>query len=438
MPSTPKSRSPKPGRQMGTEPTLLRRGTPDSRNSSPSLDRMLSVELFAGAGGLALGCEYAGFHPQAVIEWNRWACDTIRRNKADGHPLVRNWEVTESDVRFVNWNDLNTAIDLVTGGPPCQPFSGGGKHLAADDERDMFPAATDVVRRLAPRAFLFENVKGLTRTRFTDYYEYVQLRLRFPEDRAEPDESWFHHLERLRTEEYSTSSDLRYNVVAHATNAADYGIPQQRHRVFIVGFRSDQEVTWAFPEPTHSRDALLHDQWVTGDYWERHQVPEDDRRGRPSESTLKRLRKLNRDSLGLPWRTVRDAISDLPEPTEHGTPDHLNHVLQPGARQYKGHTGSPIDAPAKTLKAGAHGVPGGENMLLRPDGTVRYFTVRESARLQTFPDDYELHGAWGEAMRQLGNAVPVMLAHVVADSVARALVSARRTVSLPPSLAASR
>jgi DNA (cytosine-5)-methyltransferase 1 len=77
--------------------------------------------------------------------------------------------------------------------------------------------------------------------------------------------------------------------------------------------------------------------------------------------------------------------------------------------------------PAKTLKAGVHGVPGGENMLLMPDGSVRYFSVRESARLQTFPDEYELHGSWTEAMRQLGNAVPVELAHVIAKDVASQL-----------------
>jgi DNA (cytosine-5)-methyltransferase 1 len=80
-----------------------------------------------------------------------------------------------------------------------------------------------------------------------------------------------------------------------------------------------------------------------------------------------------------------------------------------------------MDEPAKTLKAGDHGVPGGENMLVRPDGSMRYFTVREAARLQTFPDDYEFTGAWSEAMRQLGNAVPVKLAQAVASSVAAAL-----------------
>ena len=94
---------------------------------------------------------------------------------------------------------------------------------------------------------------------------------------------------------------------------------------------------------------------------------------------------------------------------------------------YPGHTGSSLDEPAKTLKAGDHGVPGGENMLRRPDGSVRYFTVRESARLQTFPDKYVFPGSWTENMRQLGNAVPVTLATSVARSVADCLKKAARS-----------
>jgi DNA (cytosine-5)-methyltransferase 1 len=94
-----------------------------------------------------------------------------------------------------------------------------------------------------------------------------------------------------------------------------------------------------------------------------------------------------------------------------------NHVGNPGARTYTGHTGSPWDEPSKTLKAGDHGVPGGENILRREDGSVRYFTVREAARLQTFPDEYVFRGAWCEGFRQLGNAVPVDLACAVATSV---------------------
>jgi DNA (cytosine-5)-methyltransferase 1 len=120
---------------------------------------------------------------------------------------------------------------------------------------------------------------------------------------------------------------------------------------------------------------------------------------------------------------VRDALVGLPDP-EHKpvlARRFHNHRYQGGARSYPGHTGSPLDLPAKTLKAGVHGVPGGENMLLRPDGSVRYFTVRESARLQTFPDTYRMHGSWTESMRQLGNAVPVELARVIGDGVASRL-----------------
>ena len=121
------------------------------------------------------------------------------------------------------------------------------------------------------------------------------------------------------------------------------------------------------------------------------------------------------------WRTVRDALVGIPDPREPGSELFHNHNFQDGAKAYPGHTGSPLDLPAKTLKAGAHGVPGGENMMVYPNGGVRYFSVRESARLQTFPDGYVFHGAWGETMRQLGNAVPVALGRIVASSVAVSL-----------------
>jgi DNA (cytosine-5)-methyltransferase 1 len=122
-----------------------------------------------------------------------------------------------------------------------------------------------------------------------------------------------------------------------------------------------------------------------------------------------------------PWRTVRDALVGLPDPETNSSDAILNHTFVGGARAYAGHTGSALDEPAKTLRAGDHGVPGGENMLRRPDGSVRYFSVREAARLQTFPDEFEFYGSWSGMMRQLGNAVPVGLAEVVALSVAGAL-----------------
>ena len=127
---------------------------------------------------------------------------------------------------------------------------------------------------------------------------------------------------------------------------------------------------------------------------------------------------------GKAWRTVRDALVGLPDPQSHAAKRFKDHSFQDGARVYPGHTGSPLDLPAKTLKAGDHGVPGGENMMVRSDGSVRYFTIRESARVQTFPDGYVFHGSWTETMRQLGNAVPVLLGQVVASSVAEKIVSA--------------
>jgi DNA (cytosine-5)-methyltransferase 1 len=120
-----------------------------------------------------------------------------------------------------------------------------------------------------------------------------------------------------------------------------------------------------------------------------------------------------------PWKTVRDALTDLPEPgkVRGAAEPHLTHFEIPGARPYVGHTGSPWDEPAKTLKAGDHGVPGGENMLAEGHGRVRYFTIRESARLQTFPDQYTFPCSWTESMRQIGNAVPVDLARIVASKI---------------------
>ncbi|OBB00969.1 DNA (cytosine-5-)-methyltransferase [Mycolicibacterium fortuitum] len=369
---------------------------------------MRSVELFAGGGGLALGTHRAGFSTEVVAEWNRWCCDTLRENRDAGYPLVRGIDVREGDVRDVDWSKIADGVDLVSGGPPCQPFSAGGKGKAAADDRDMFPATTEVIRQLRPRAFIIENVRGLTRLAFSDYYSYIQLRLGHPELIAEEAESWGDHFARLQAEHTSVRSDLQYAVLPTLVNAADYGVPQQRWRVFFVGFRTDVDAEWSFPRATHSASALRAAQ-EDGSYWDRHCVPKRYR-------VMIRAARDPDDSLE-PWRTVRDALHDLPAPTHRDSANVLNHVLQPGARSYPGHTGSYIDAPAKALKAGVHGVPGGENMLRDVDGKIRYFTVREAARLQTFPDDYRLHGPWGEAMRQLGNAVPVDLAAVVAKSV---------------------
>ncbi len=385
---------------------------------------MRSVELFAGAGGLALGMAKAGFHHAAVIEWNSDACETFRENQRHHTHLVEEWPLHEADVRVFDYRTLNGDVMVVSGGPPCQPFSMGGKHRGHLDERDMFPEAVRAVRELRPKAFILENVKGLKRDAFATYFEYIRLQLTYPSFVRSAGETWREHCRRLERHHTANHGGAEYNVVSELLNAANYGVPQRRERVFIVGFRADLGVGWSFPKATHSEEALLRAKWITGDYWDRHRVAKRQRPA-PDRRRSSRVEKLKREDLfsegRAPWLTVRDAITDLPDPVKFPDNGVANHRHNPGARSYKGHTGSRLDEPAKTLKAGDHGVPGGENMLARADGSVRYFTVREAARLQTFPDDYIFRGAWTEAMRQLGNAVPVRLAEVVARSVAASL-----------------
>lgn len=374
---------------------------------------MKAVELFAGAGGLGMGISAAGFQPHVVVEWDRYCADTINENAQKGHPLVKDWPVFCGDVRHFDFTGIPEGIELVSGGPPCQPFSIGGKHKAFMDQRDMFPQAIRAVREIKPKAFIIENVKGLTRAAFANYVEYIRLQLQHPELVQKKNEAWEGHLGRLeRHHTKGGTRGLHYRLVTRLMNAADYGVPQKRERIFFVGIRSDLGVEFSFPEPTHSQDALIWQQCRSGIYWDRNKVSLDDR----AISARFKARAARLDEPGLlPWVTVRDAISDLPDPRKRHKV--LNHRFQDGARSYPGHDGSPFDEPAKTLKAGDHGVPGGENMVRFPDGGVRYFTVRESARLQTFPDDYVFHGSWTETMRQLGNAVPVKLACIVAKAV---------------------
>ena len=380
-----------------------------------------SIELFTGAGGLALGLEQSGWHHSALIERNEHACSTIHLNESLGHPLAKDWRLYPDDVRMIRYSDLSDHVDMVAGGPPCQPFSLGGKHRAYQDNRDMFPEAVRAVRELHPECFVFENVKGLLRQSFASYFHYIILQLTYPMLVRKQDEEWTSHLGRL--ERYHTGGmerELTYRVVYRLLDAADYGVPQHRHRVFIVGFRSDLQRQWSFPEPTHSYDRLLWDQWISGAYWDEHRIAEKDRPAAPERYASRIVRLKSRFGLFLPpgerCRTVRDALIGLPD-ARNKTETVPNHEFRDGARPYPGHTGSTLDAPSKALKAGDHGVPGGENMIALPDGTYRYFTVRESARIQTFPDDYVFSGSWTEAMRQIGNAVPVRLAEAIGNSI---------------------
>jgi DNA (cytosine-5)-methyltransferase 1 len=372
---------------------------------------MNSLELFSGAGGMAKGLELAGFNHAAFVEFNRHACESLCANFEPS-------KVYCGDIRGYDFAQLS-GVDVVAGGPPCQPFSMAGKHKAHDDSRDMFPYAINAIDVLRPRAFIFENVKGLLRPNFREYFDYILLRLALPDLRVEESESWKSHLNRLRKQATLAPESVKYRVAHKLLNAADYGVPQVRERVFIVGIRSDIQAKWQFPSPTHSADELLIAKWGSGEYWQRHRVSPVSSE-LESENSIRNAVQLDEQSdffatRLLPWRTVRDALAGVCDPqAQHNI---LGHDYRAGARVYPGHTGSELDLPAKTIKAGGHGVPGGENMMRFPDGTVRYFTTFEAKRIQTFPDDFVVTGAWGEAMRQLGNAVPVALAQRLGEAL---------------------
>ncbi|SDC49595.1 DNA cytosine methyltransferase [Paraburkholderia lycopersici] len=367
----------------------------DSLNASALPERndqkLTCVELFAGCGGLAAGLQLAGFEHSCMVESNPVACETLRRNfrqsRSGSHPLV-----LEQDVRTIQWGDSGE-VALLAGGPPCQPFSFGGLAEGKRDSRDMWPEAVRAVRELRPRAFLFENVRGLLRPSFAEYLDGIVNRLAYAGGQR------------------GHKAPL-YNVAVVLVDAADYGVSQRRHRVFIGGVRADCGTLRPFPAPTHSFRRLVWEKWVSGTYWHRHAIssPESHTPTRIEQSILRKLRDTGLEPQEGAWGTCRDAFAGLGEPMHGSNP--LRHELRRGARQYPGHAGSPVDSPAKALKAGAHGVPGGENVLVDSDHSVRYFTVREAARLQGLPDSFIPSGSWSEAMRQLGNAVPVQLAEV--------------------------
>lgn len=372
------------------------------------------LELFTGAGGLAKGVSLSGIRHKAFVEWNKDACQTLEYNY--GKNLVKN-----VDVRRFKFDQFGN-VDLISGGPPCQPFSTGGKHRGNMDERDMFPYACKAISTCNPKAFIFENVKGLLRKSFSSYFQYIILRLSYPDVHMGESEKWLDHLCRL--EKIHTSGKycgIKYNVIFRLVDAANYGIPQRRERVFIVGIREDLNIEWSFPSETHSLDSLLWSQFVSFDYWERHGIIASKLDNLDKRTQLRVQQLVRQPALfplpSKPWKTVRDQIGNLPEPDIQGS-FHEEHTLREGARAYLGHTGSYIDMPSKTLKAGDHGVPGGENMIRYEDGQIRYFTILEAKKIQTFPDDYKIFGSWTEAMRQIGNAVPVELGYRVTNSLA--------------------
>lgn len=377
-----------------------------TKNEMNTTYQVQAVELFTGCGGLAYGMSEAKIRHLLMVEWNEHAAKTIHFNSDRNVRHVTDWPFVRSDVRLINWSRYRGQANIVAGGPPCQPFSVGGKAAGHRDARDMWPEAIRAVREIQPDAFIFENVRGLLRPAFAEYVRWITSFLERPDIEPKQDETSVSHLSRLLKD----PREPLYDVSVYSINAADFGAPQKRHRVFFVGVKRSLGVVLGDLPTSHTLAKLVWDKWITGDYWDRHRIARK-RRPEISFEESRVLRCLHSQLLapvGEAWVTCRDAFSGLGEPTTED--DGRNHRYQAGARSYAGHTGSPLDEPAKALKAGVHGVPGGENMLLLDSGNVRYFTIREAARLQGLPDDYRFPGSWTESMRQIGNAVPTMLA----------------------------
>jgi len=371
---------------------------------------LIDIELFAGAGGMTLGLTEAGLPPDHLFEFDKYCCTTLRHNSTSSSLRIRG-EIHEEDVAEVDWCRFGSPVRLLSGGPPCQPFSFGGKHLAERDGRNQFPATLRAVRELRPQAVLLENVPGLTRQTFKPYFDYILRQLECPSLKPRGGEVWDEHDRRIKRRQEGRCYKPEYHVVQWLLNAADFGVAQARLRVFFVAIRSDLGSPLQ-PIPTNSRASLVEYQ-KSGDYWRDRGLAVQTRKEWPrrANGTVDSLERERH-----PWAAVRDVLAGLPIPLPEETPDN-NHWLIPGARLYRRHSGSEMDWPAKTIKAGVHGVGGGENVLLLDDGTHRYFTLRELARLQSFPDDFHFTGPRSRIIRQIGNAVPCVLARVLGQQI---------------------
>ncbi len=250
---------------------------------------MKCVELFTGCGGLAMGLSRAGFSAQHMAEWDGPSVRNVLHNRERGIQFVSSWPIHQQDVRGVDWTDYR-GVELVAGGPPCQPFSIGGRHRGHEDERDMWPEAVRAVREIAPEGFIFENVRGLTREAFSGYLKWVTSSLARPQLAQGKTETREDHLSRLET----TREPATYRVAVYSVNAADYGAAQKRHRVLILGVRTDLSLDLPKLTPTHSLERLLWDQWISGDYWKRHGI------AKPSGGPTRCIRPQSAASLNRP------------------------------------------------------------------------------------------------------------------------------------------
>lgn len=330
----------------------------DQKVQAPITMTASVIELFAGAGGLALGLEKAGLKAKALIEIDKDAVATLRYNRPD-------WNVIHADVSTVSFEGMSA--DVVTGGFPCQAFSYAGKGLGFEDTRGtLFYEFARCIKEVQPKLFLAENVRGLIS----------------------------HQKGKTLKTVLSVLESLGYNVQYRLLNAVNYDVPQKRERIIIIGTRPGIRFQYPAPSPKilTLRDALKD-------------VP-------PSEGMKYSPKRANVLALVPPggcWR-------DLPE-------DIQKSFMMKSYYLTGGRTGMARriswDEPSLTLTTSPSQK---QTERCHPDET-RPFTVREYARIQTFPDDWEFIGGVGSKYKQIGNAVPVNFAAHLGRAITSALSS---------------
>lgn len=336
-----------------------------------ALDRSTNaIDLFAGAGGLSLGLHLAGWNVITAIESDRWAVATYKQNFPDA-------SVIDKDVRKVDFSQFQ-GIDLVAGGPPCQPFSVAGKQLSQADSRDIVPEFIRAVREAKPKAFLMENVPGLQTAKHQPYAKWV--------------------IQQFKA--------LGYSVQVGVLDAASYGVAQHRERIFFIGV--PKGTPFAFPDKTHGP---CTSQPYVASGRELADVHEDE----PNTAKVFYAKKpVLRPS---PWAGMlvngggRPINLKKPSPTIPASAGgNRTHILDPNGILLDYH---------RYLMAG------GQPRVGRVEG-VRRLTIVESALLQSFPERFILLGPKTARYRQVGNAVPPLLAKAVAEAVYNALFAPER------------
>lgn len=327
-----------------------------------------SVELFAGAGGLALGMHLAGFKNVLLNEIEPMACQTLRKN----HP---EWNVFEGDIHQVDFAPLRGHVDFLSGGFPCQAFSYAGKKGGLNDTRGtLFFELARAVKEIQPKVFMGENVKGL---------------LSHDDGKT---------LDVIR----NAIAELGYTLVEpRVLKAIMYQVPQKRERLILIAIRNDiaQHVVFHWPDP-YKRVMTLRDAFFKGKLYS-NDVPISEGQTYPE----KKARVMKMVPEGGDWR-------DLPEEVQKeymGGSYYLGGGKTGMARRLA------MDEPSLTLTC----APAQKQTERCHPIETRPLTVREYARIQTFPDDWQFEGSLSDQYKQIGNAVPVNLAYAIGRSLIR-------------------